>query len=532
MCEIDLSQYCDPNILPQALALHKAGGIFRIKHSRAVDGSPLVQAKAMDNFHFINHPWLRMIPHTQLLDSYGCDCAEGKADSRMCVHCAALVLALELEDMEPAPVPAPIPSVPEPEPKPTPMPTPMPTPEPVPQPMPEEPPVPDPEVDDPRSMEILLGNRTTGEEPVLWLPNDTEQVFHTNMGIIGTMGTGKTQLTKSVVTQLYRSQGDNFNGYPLGILIFDYKGDYNETKKDFVSATDARVLKPYRLPFNPLALHRTQAFKPLLPMRTANEFKDTISKIFNLGVKQRQFLLDCIVKAYANQGILPEDPGTWDRTPPTFDQVYRVFEEESAGRPLDSLTAAMKKIQQFCLFEADPRKAVALGQLLKGVVVIDLSGYDSDIQSLIVAITLDHFYAYMHKTGSSRTDGRFRQQRYFLLVDEADSFMSQDFPSLRKLLKEGREFGVGMILSTQSLTHFVGGEDDYSRYVLTWVVHNVSDLKQKDVEYVFKLPPKSPEISRQYAAIKNLHKHESIIKLANEAPVSIRDRAFWQLVSQ
>ena len=110
--------------------------------------------------------------------------------------------------------------------------------------------------------------------------------------------------------------------------------------------------------------------------------------------------------------------------------------------------------------------------------------------------------------------------------------MSQDFPSLRKLLKEGREFGVGMILSTQSLTHFVGGEDDYSRYVLTWVVHNVSDLKQKDVEYVFKLPPKSPEISRQYAAIKNLHKHESIIKLANEAPVSIRDRAFWQLVSQ
>jgi hypothetical protein len=390
-------------------------------------------------------------------------------------------------------------------------------------------PISDPEVAQPRSMEILLGNRLVDEAPVLWMPNDTEQVFHTNMGIIGTMGTGKTQLTKSVVTQLFRAQQDNFNGYPLGILIFDYKGDYNETKKDFVEATQARVLKPYFLPFNPLALHRTQAFKPLLPMRTANEFKDTISKIFNLGVKQQQLLLNCIVKAYANRGILPEDPGTWDRTPPTFDQVYRVFEEESAGRPLDSLTAAMNKIQQFRLFEPDPRKAVSFGQLLRGVVVIDLSGYDSDIQSLIVAITLDHFYAFMHKIGSSRTDGRFRQQRYFLLVDEADSFMSQDFPSLRKIMKEGREFGVGTILSTQSLAHFVGGDDDYSRYVLTWVVHNVSDLKQKDVEYVFKLSPKSPEIAKQYGAIKALNKHESVIKLANDNPVSIRDKAFWQL---
>ena len=166
------------------------------------------------------------------------------------------------------------------------------------------------------------------------------------------------------------------------------------------------------------------------------------------------------------------------------------------------------------------------------MVVIDLSGCDSDIQSLIVAITLDHFYAFMHKTGSSRTDGRFRQQRYFLLVDEADCFMGQDFPSLRKILKEGREFGVGTILSTQSLTHFVSGEDDYSRYVLTWIVHNVSDLKMKDVEYVFKLPPKSPQISKQYGIIKALNKHESVIKLANDTPVSIRDKAFWQLKEQ
>ena len=83
-------------------------------------------------------------------------------------------------------------------------------------------------------MRILFGHALGDGAPVCWYPNDTARIFHPNMGIIGTMGTGKTQLTKSLVTQLCRQQPNNFDGHPLGILIFDYKGDYNETKPDFV----------------------------------------------------------------------------------------------------------------------------------------------------------------------------------------------------------------------------------------------------------------------------------------------------------
>ena len=364
----------------------------------------------------------------------------------------------------------------------------------------------------------------------MWYPNDTEQVFHTNTGIIGTMGTGKTQFTKSLVAQIYWERRNNFSNLPLSILIFDYKGDYNETKQDFVQAVNARVLKPYRLPYNPLALSRTNTFKPLLPVHTANAFKDTLSKIYKLGPKQQQVLLDCILTAYLRQGISPSDPSTWDRTAPTFEQVYQVFVSESDGKNPDSLTAAMNKLHQFCLFEDRPDSARPLNQVFDGVVVVDLSGYDDDIQSLIVAITLDQFYSQMQASGSSQTDGRFRQLRNLILVDEADSFMSKDFPPLKKIMKEGREFGVGVILSTQSLSHFISDSDDYSRYVLTWVVHNVSDLKQRDVEYIFKLQPKSPDIERHYSAIKGLAKHESVVKLSNDEPVKIKDKAFWQLL--
>ena len=365
--------------------------------------------------------------------------------------------------------------------------------------------------------------------PLIWKPNDTNQVFHTNMGIIGTMGTGKTQFTKSLIAQLYHDQKHNFDGSPLGILIFDYKGDYNESKEDFIEATKAKVFKPYHLPFNPLALTESKVFKPLLPIHTANAFKDTLSKVYNLGAKQQNALFSCITRAYNANGIKPNDPSTWKNTPPTFDMVYGIYIDDEDIKKTDSLAAAMDKLYQFQVFEGDSSKTQSLFDLLNGVVVVDLSGYDPDIQSLIVAITLDLFYVQMQAAGSSKMNQQYRQLTKFILVDEADNFMSQGFPSLKKILKEGREFGVGTVLSTQFLKHFGTTDDDYAKYILTWVVHNVADLKPSDVEFVFNTEAKSTDTQRLFSDIKALQKHHSIVKIGTSKPTYIQDRAFWEL---
>lgn len=383
--------------------------------------------------------------------------------------------------------------------------------------------------DDRTGIEILFGRDVTNGQPLVWHPNDTNQVFHTNTGIIGTMGTGKTQFTKSVITQMYRDQSHNFGNQPIGILIFDYKGDYNESKTDFVNATNAKILKPYHLPFNPLALTRSRVFKPLLPIHTANAFKDTLSKVYGLGPKQQNTLFSCIISAYSMRGIDAGNPSTWDNSAPTFEMVYSIYSNDEDIKKNDSLAAAMDKLHQFQVFESNPAQTVSLFDLLQGVVVIDLSGYDTDIQSLIVAITLDLFYAQMQAAGSSKMDQQYRQLTKIILVDEADNFMSEGFPALKKILKEGREFGVGTILSTQFLKHFGAGEDDYSKYILTWVVHNVADLKPADVEFVFKTEPKSSETQILFSDIKGLQKHHSIIKIGNNSPKYIEDRAFWEL---
>lgn len=382
------------------------------------------------------------------------------------------------------------------------------------------------------SMSILFGTDLGTGQPLYWLPNDTNQVFHTNTGIIGTMGTGKTQFTKSIIAQLYRDQSHNFRGRPLGILIFDYKGDYNESKTDFVQMTNACILKPYHLPFNPLALTKSKVFRPLLPVHAANAFKDTLSKVYGLGPKQQNSLFSCITEAYNSRGIYANMPDTWDYTPPTFESVYNIYIGNDEIKKTDSLAAVMDKLHQFQVFECDPEKTISLFELLNGVVVIDLSGYDSDIQSLIVAITLDLFYAQMQAAGSSQMDHQYRELTKLILVDEADNFMSEGYPSLKKILKEGREFGVGTILSTQFLKHFGSGEDDYSKYILTWVVHNVADLKPSDIEFVFRTESKSSETLKIFNDIKGLLQHHSIIKIGNTPPRYVRDKAFWELYQE
>lgn len=384
--------------------------------------------------------------------------------------------------------------------------------------------------DDDREISVLFGQDQNTGMPLFWHPGNTDEVFHTNTGIIGTMGTGKTQFTQSLVAQLYRERVNNVESSDIGILIFDYKGDYNESKENFVKATNAKVLKPYHLPYNPLALTQPRVFKPLLPIHVANTFNDTLSRVYHLGPKQSSTLLNCIKSAYVSRGIIPNDPKTWTLPAPTFQNVYSLYMGDDDIKKGDSLEAALRTLADFEVFEADSRNTESLFDLLTGVVVIDISGYDTDLQNLIIAITLDLFYAQMQARGSSKLLGKHRQLTKMILVDEADNFLHEGFPSLKKILKEGREFGVGTILSTQFLKHFGSGDDDFSKYILTWVVHNVADLKNTDIRFVFNTEANSAEETKLFGDVKKLQKHYSIVKMGNRPkPIYIKDKAFWEL---
>jgi hypothetical protein len=378
-------------------------------------------------------------------------------------------------------------------------------------------------------LKILFGHSANSKQPLYWYPTTTSKIMHTNTGIVGTMGTGKTQFTKSLIKQIQDGAQANVNGTPIDILIFDYKGDY--VKEDFVKATNATVYDPYHLPYNPLALYRGKQVKPLLPLHTASTIKETISNAFNLGIKQQSLLNDLIMEAYAQAGILKADMATWDLTPPTINQVFeRLMAREEVKE--DSLYAALKQIYEFEIFSPNSEETKSLYDMIQGVTVVHLAGYDPSVQNLIVGITLDTFYSQMSTKGHSTIQGDYRELTKMVLVDEADNFISQNFTSLKKVMKEGREYGVGVILSTQFLDHFATADNDYAQYILTWIVHKVPTIKKKEVKAIFSAENQAEgeEIVNQIA---RLQKHYSLVTSVTENPYEMmEDMAFWRLLDE
>lgn len=371
-------------------------------------------------------------------------------------------------------------------------------------------------------LKVLFGHEVLKNASLYWEPTNTAKFMNTNTGIIGTMGTGKTQFTKSVITQLVRNQSCNVDGLPIGMLIFDYKSDYVDDA--FIDATEAKKYRLHRLPYNPLSLYGDM---PMLPVHTATGFAETMARAFNLGQKQQLRLRKLILDSYELAGISRSDASTWNRPAPTIQDIWVQFVNQEKVEE-DSLYAALDSLASYEIFESDPLKVSSLYDLVERVTVIELAGYSIQIQNLVVALTLDLFYSQMQKKGKPTVQGDFRQITKMIFVDEADNFMSQDFSSLRKILKEGREYGVGVILSTQDITHFKTGENNYASYVLTWVIHRVSEIKNADIKSIFNTDDKS-EQEALMESVRKLEKHCSIFVDGNKKFQKIRDLAFWEL---
>jgi DNA phosphorothioation-dependent restriction protein DptH len=147
-----------------------------------------------------------------------------------------------------------------------------------------------------------------------------------------------------------------------------------------------------------------------------------------------------------------------------------------------------------------------------------------------VAITLDAFYSQMQIQGHSKIKESKRQIKKMILVDEADNFLRKGFDSIRKILKEGRAFGVGTILSTQYLSHFTTTDNNYGQYISNWVVHKVDEMSIKDAKRLFNAYD-NDEANEYINKVRSLKKHYSITNISNDKrAIYIKDKPFWEMV--
>lgn len=74
---------------------------------------------------------------------------------------------------------------------------------------------------------------------IIFEANNTKKISHPNMGIVGGMGFGKTQFALSLIAQFAKESEHNVDKRPIGMLIFDYKGDDYSTDS-FLKKVDGK----------------------------------------------------------------------------------------------------------------------------------------------------------------------------------------------------------------------------------------------------------------------------------------------------
>ena len=132
------------------------------------------------------------------------------------------------------------------------------------------------------------------EESRNFFPGNT-QLTQLNIGIVGNLGTGKTQLTKSLIYQVSRGEQENFNLRPF-FLIFDYKHDYVDI--EFLETLGAKVIKPRHIPINIFDTSTVPGETPAW-LERSNFLCDVLAKIYSgIGPVQRENLKQSVKNAY------------------------------------------------------------------------------------------------------------------------------------------------------------------------------------------------------------------------------------------
>lgn len=367
---------------------------------------------------------------------------------------------------------------------------------------------------------LRVGHSANAFEPREFSLNiSNTQLNQLNIGVVGDLGTGKTQLLKSLIYQISASTESN-RGIKPKFLIFDYKKDYSNP--DFVNATNAKIVKPFHLPLN--LFDTSNIVETNIPwLDRFRFFADVLDKIYSgIGPVQRDKLKNAVRSAYEFAGGQGKQPTIYD--------IHSCYRDILNGKS-DSPMAIIDDLVDMEIFTRDESEIIPFSEFLDGVVVVSLDsmGQDDRSKNMVVAIMLNMFYESMLKTPKREfigTNPQLRAVDSYLLVDEADNIMRYEFDVLRKLLLQGREFGAGVILASQYLRHFKGNVTDYKEPLLTWFIHKVPNITAQELASL-GLAARLDEVVQ---SIKGLPNHHCLYKSYDTGGEFIVGLPFYKLM--
>jgi DNA phosphorothioation-dependent restriction protein DptH len=256
-----------------------------------------------------------------------------------------------------------------------------------------------------------------GNAPVTW---NVSTKGSPHAFILGIPGQGKSVTTRRIIRELARQS--------LPSLVLDFHGDMAGGPPTGAQVIDAAQ----GLQFSPFELSSTD---DTTVNTTAWEIAEIVSYVCGLGEIQRNHVYKGLQQAYKSAGGMPSMKQFADA----------VEESEREGKGGQNARARIQPLTDFGLFADDP-SGTFVDSWASGT-VIDLSNLRLEaVQLAAGAFILRKVYREMFRWD---LDGVLRLA---IVLDEAHR-LAKDV-TLPKLMKEGRKYGVSVVVASQGMADF------------------------------------------------------------------------------
>jgi hypothetical protein len=261
------------------------------------------------------------------------------------------------------------------------------------------------------------------------LPED--RLPNPHLMITGETGSGKTQATKELLSEL--------RPYNVPALILDFKDDYSELVYAETEGFNVYDPNEQSLPFNPLAPAIDPRGGRVNPTHHLHQLTDIIKRIYRLGDQQAYRLREAMKSVYEAAG-LPARPFV-----PEADQAYPPFEAVqdalSHDKENQALLGRMSPIFDLELFSSGAQ-VTDFASIVEQSTVIRLAQLPGDeVKNSVAEFFLMALYNYLIRQPQSHHLGQL------VVLDEAWRLVESPF--LEPLMREGRAFGLGVLIASQ-----------------------------------------------------------------------------------
>jgi hypothetical protein len=344
---------------------------------------------------------------------------------------------------------------------------------------------------------VLLGVDAESGDEVFWNPDPETGSANPHVLVLGESGFGKTYTISCLLGELAQQ----------GILsiVFDYGQGFslNTLPPEFIAATNPIEILASRdgIDINPLQIFRTDL---LGPVNVAQRVADTFARVYpRIGVQQHAVLRQAVLDVMTDEGITPEDPGSWMNAVPTFAKVQRKLESfanNPTGMPsryASSVASHVSTMFVYNTFRSNGHK-LSWPEMMESrnrIFVIQLKGLEGSLERAVTEFLLWNLIGYIESLGPSAL-------RCFVVLDEAHKLSFDLGSPVEKLLREGRKFGLGLILASQQ-------PEDFSPVAFA----------NSATKIVFQVSDDRSTISRQlHRKVRNAHSFKDIYELITKVP--------------